>query len=54
MLAHPVLKRVLIENKNEISLRKVMDQKKILLVNLSKGHIGVKGHHCWIVFNVKT
>src|ERR1019366_2639350 len=34
MLAHPVLKRVLIENKDEISLRKVMDQKKILLVNL--------------------
>ena len=30
MLAHPVLKRVLIENKDEISLRKVMDQKKIL------------------------
>ena len=40
MLAHPVLKRVLIENKEEISLRKVMDNKKILLVNLSKGYIG--------------
>ena len=40
MLAHPVLKRVLIENKDEISLRKVMDQKKILLVNLSKGFVG--------------
>lgn len=40
MLAHPVLKRVLIENKDEISLRKVMDKKKILLVNLSKGYIG--------------
>jgi type IV secretory pathway TraG/TraD family ATPase VirD4 len=40
MLAHPVLKRVLIENKDEISLRKVMDDKKILLVNLSKGYIG--------------
>lgn len=40
MLAHPVLKRVLIENENEISLRKIMDNKKILLVNLSKGHVG--------------
>ena len=40
MLAHPVLKRVLIENKDEISLRKVIDQKKILLVNLSKGYVG--------------
>jgi hypothetical protein len=40
MLAHPVLKRVLIENKDELSLRKIMDQKKILLVNLSKGYIG--------------
>jgi len=40
MLAHPVLKRVLIENRDEISLRKVMDQKKILLVNLSKGYVG--------------
>jgi hypothetical protein len=40
MLAHPVIKRVLIENTEEISLRKTMDQKKILLVNLSKGHVG--------------
>ena len=40
MLAHPVLKRVLIENQDEISLRKVMDDKKILLVNLSKGYVG--------------
>ena len=40
MLAHPVLKRVLIENKYEISLRKVMDNKKIFLVNLSKGYVG--------------
>jgi hypothetical protein len=45
MLAHPVLKRVLIENKDEISLRKVMDQKKILLVNLSKGFIGEDAAH---------
>ncbi|MBS1624693.1 MAG: type IV secretion system DNA-binding domain-containing protein [Bacteroidetes bacterium] len=40
MLAHPVIKRVLIENPNEISLRKAMDEKKVVLVNLSKGHLG--------------
>lgn len=45
MLAHPVIKRVLIENKNEISLRKAMDEKKIILVNLSKGHIGEDAAH---------
>lgn len=40
MLAYPSIKRVLIENQEEISLRRIMDQKKILLVNLSKGHVG--------------
>ena len=40
MLAHPAIKRVLIENPLEISLRKAMDEKKIILVNLSKGHLG--------------
>jgi hypothetical protein len=40
MLAHPAIKRVLIENPNAISLRKAMDEKKIILVNLSKGHLG--------------
>ena len=40
MLAHPAIKRVLIENQQEISLRKAMDEKKIILVNLSKGHLG--------------
>jgi len=39
-LVHPAIKRVLVENKNNISLRKIMDEKKILLVNLSKGVIG--------------
>lgn len=45
MLAHPVLKRVLIENPHEISLRKAMDEKKIILVNLSKGHLGEDAAH---------
>ncbi len=40
ILAHPVIKRTLISNPEEISLRKSMDNKKIILVNLSKGHIG--------------
>jgi len=39
-LAHPAIKRFLVENKNTISLRKIMDDKKILLINLSKGAIG--------------
>jgi DNA helicase HerA-like ATPase len=45
MLAHPVIKRVLIENPTEISLRKAMDEKKIILVNLAKGHIGEDAAH---------
>lgn len=40
MLAHPVIKRTLIENPNEISLRRSIDSKCIILVNLSKGHLG--------------
>ncbi len=39
-LAHPAIKRVLVDNKDNVSLRKIMDDKKILLVNLSKGAIG--------------
>jgi type IV secretory pathway TraG/TraD family ATPase VirD4 len=45
MLSHPVIKRVLIENEEEISLRKAMDEKKIILVNLSKGHLGEDASH---------
>lgn len=40
MLSHPVIKRVLIDNTEEVSLRKAMDEGKIVLVNLSKGHLG--------------
>lgn len=40
LLAHHAIKRVLVTNSEEISLRKAMDEKKIMLVNLSKGHIG--------------
>jgi hypothetical protein len=40
MLVHPVIRLALIENTEEVSLRKAMDEKKIVLVNLSKGHFG--------------
>lgn len=45
MLAHPVIKRVLVENTKEVSLRKAMDEGKIILVNLSKGHLGADVSH---------
>lgn len=45
MLAHPVLKRVLMENEEEIFLRKILDERKILLVNLSKGYLGEDVSH---------
>ncbi|MBK9107367.1 MAG: type IV secretion system DNA-binding domain-containing protein [Saprospiraceae bacterium] len=45
MLVHPVIKRVLIVNPEEVSLRKAMDEKKIVLVNLSKGHVGADVSH---------
>lgn len=45
MLVHPVIKRVLIENPEEVSFRKAMDEKKIVLVNLSKGHVGADVSH---------
>ena len=45
MLVHPVIKRVLIDNKEEVSLRKAMDERKIVLVNLSKGHVGADVSH---------
>lgn len=40
-LSHPSIKRLLVENKEDISLRGIMDKSKILLINLSKGKIGL-------------
>jgi type IV secretory pathway TraG/TraD family ATPase VirD4 len=40
MLVHPVIRRALIENTEEVSIRKAMDDQKIVLINLSKGHLG--------------
>lgn len=40
ILSYPSVKRILVENKEQISLRSIMDNQKILLINLSKGAIG--------------
>jgi type IV secretory pathway TraG/TraD family ATPase VirD4 len=45
MLAHPVIRKVLIENPNEIFLRQAIDTGKIILVNLSKGKLGEDVSH---------
>jgi len=39
-LADPVMRRILTEPKEAISLRHIMDEGKVLLVNLGKGRIG--------------
>lgn len=39
-LADPLLNRILVQPKSAFDLRRVMDEKKILLVNLAKGKIG--------------
>ncbi|MCI5051013.1 MAG: type IV secretion system DNA-binding domain-containing protein [Candidatus Pacebacteria bacterium] len=39
-LAHPSIRRFLIENPNELSLRRCMDEGKIVVVNISKGKLG--------------
>lgn len=40
ILSYPAVKRILVENKQQISLRQIMDTNKILLVNISKGALG--------------
>lgn len=39
-LIYPAIKRLLIDNTNEISFRQIMDTRKILLINISKGVLG--------------
>ena len=39
-LVYPSVKRLLIENTKEILFRDIMDKKKILLINISKGMLG--------------
>lgn len=40
LLAHPIIKRVLVDNTERLSLREIIDKRTILLVNLSKGAVG--------------
>ena len=44
-LAHPSIKRFLISNTNDISLRRCIDQSKIVLIDISKGKIGIDASH---------
>lgn len=44
-LVHPAIKRFLILNEKEISLRQAMDNNKIVLVNLNKGNLGIDTSH---------
>lgn len=39
-LSHQAIKQLLVENEDSVSLRKIMDKGKILLINVSKGAIG--------------
>lgn len=45
ILSYPSVKRILVDNKQQISLRKIMDNNKILLVNLAKGSIGAEASY---------
>lgn len=45
ILSYPSVRRVLIENQEQISLRKIMDEQKIILVNLSKGIMGTEASY---------
>ena len=44
-VVHPAIKRFLIENEQEISLRHALDTNKIVLVNLNKGNLGIDSSH---------
>ena len=42
ILSYPSVKRILVTNTNQISLRQIMDKRKVLLINLSKGSLGAE------------
>ena len=44
-LAHPSIKRFLITNTKGVSLRASMEQSKIILIDISKGKIGIDASH---------
>jgi len=44
-LSHPILCRLLVHPPTNLSLRTIMDQSQVLLVNLSKGRLGEDASH---------
>jgi len=40
LLSHDIVKKILIDNKNQLSLRTIIDKKQVLIINLAKGSIG--------------
>ena len=40
LISHNIVKRILIENKKQLSIRKIMDENRVLIINLAKGAIG--------------
>ena len=39
-LSHTIVRKILIENKKQLSLRQIIDNKHILIINLAKGQVG--------------
>src|ERR1700730_2587984 len=39
-LSHPAIRHIISQPKNRIDIRKIMDERRILIVNLSKGSVG--------------
>lgn len=39
-LSHIIVRKILIENKKQLSLRQIIDNKHILIINLAKGQVG--------------
>ncbi len=44
-LAHPIVRKVLVGNPKQISLRQIMDGKRILVLDFSKGVLGMDAAH---------
>jgi len=40
LVSHNIVKKILIENKKQLSFRNIMDTNKVLIINLAKGSIG--------------
>ena len=40
LLSHSIVRKILVDNSNQLSLRSIIDSKTILIINLAKGEIG--------------